>query len=107
MAYSVDMQESKLKNLSPLAREVAARIKALLRADDQSEHQDEALPGLASPQVDILSPRMQDSSLKVHNSIIKKPFFRQLCHYNPLLINEKEIENWVFRKTRASHKGQW
>ncbi|GMH11602.1 hypothetical protein Nepgr_013443 [Nepenthes gracilis] len=33
---SMDTQESKLKNLSPLARKVAARIKALLRADDQS-----------------------------------------------------------------------
>ncbi|GMH28991.1 hypothetical protein Nepgr_030834 [Nepenthes gracilis] len=61
---SVDTQESKLKNLSPLAYEVATRIKVLLRVDDKCVHQDEALQGQASPWAANINPRMQDSSIK-------------------------------------------
>ncbi|GMH10628.1 hypothetical protein Nepgr_012469 [Nepenthes gracilis] len=82
-------------NLSPLARKVAAHIKTLLRAVDKFAHQDEALHGLTSSRADNLSPRTQDSSLKEKKSMIKKHNSWQLSHYNPLLINEKEVENWV------------
>ncbi|GMH31678.1 hypothetical protein Nepgr_033522 [Nepenthes gracilis] len=65
------LQVSKLKDFSPLARRVAARI----------------------------------STLKAKNSMIGKCSSWQLSHYNPLLINEKDVVKWVLRKTRASHKG--
>ncbi|GMH19889.1 hypothetical protein Nepgr_021730 [Nepenthes gracilis] len=45
---SVVTQDCKLKNLSPIAREVAARINALLRVNGQSARQYEALQGQAN-----------------------------------------------------------
>ncbi|GMH05986.1 hypothetical protein Nepgr_007826 [Nepenthes gracilis] len=59
-----DSQESKLKDFSPFARRVAARINFLLRAVDKSVHNDEALHGLASSPTDNLNPWSQVSSLK-------------------------------------------
>ncbi|GMH06091.1 hypothetical protein Nepgr_007931 [Nepenthes gracilis] len=40
---SLVSQECKINNFSPLAREVAARIKVLLHSEDKSVHRDEAL----------------------------------------------------------------
>ncbi|GMH29082.1 hypothetical protein Nepgr_030925 [Nepenthes gracilis] len=64
-----NLQESKLKNFSPLAREVAARINVLLRANDKSGHRDEALPGQASPQIDFPSPRVRAGFLQISLNI--------------------------------------
>ncbi|GMH06171.1 hypothetical protein Nepgr_008011 [Nepenthes gracilis] len=80
---SLVSQECKLKNFSPLAREVAARIKVLLHAKTSPLHRDEALSWQASSRVDCISPRLQDSSLNTNKSILKKPYFRQLVQYNP------------------------
>ncbi|GMH25360.1 hypothetical protein Nepgr_027203 [Nepenthes gracilis] len=49
--------DRKLKDLSPLARRVAAQINTLLRAPDKSVHKDEALHDIASFPATILSPR--------------------------------------------------
>ncbi|GMH06057.1 hypothetical protein Nepgr_007897 [Nepenthes gracilis] len=56
--------DNKLKDLSPLAHRVAARINTLHRAIDKAAHKDEALLGLASCLAAYLSPRTLDSSLK-------------------------------------------
>ncbi|GMH06079.1 hypothetical protein Nepgr_007919 [Nepenthes gracilis] len=98
--------DSELKDLFPLARRVTTQINSLLRAIDKSAHKDEALHGLASFPAANLSPRTLYSSLKGKKSMIKKCSSWQLSHYNPLLVNEKEVDNLVLRKTRASHKGK-
>ncbi|GMH17756.1 hypothetical protein Nepgr_019597 [Nepenthes gracilis] len=55
---SISSQESKLKNFSPLAHEVAARIKVLFHAEDKSVHRVKALRCRESPRADFLSPRL-------------------------------------------------
>ncbi|GMH19224.1 hypothetical protein Nepgr_021065 [Nepenthes gracilis] len=81
---SEDSQESKQKDLSPLARKVAARINTLLRAVDKSAHKDVALHDLAYYLANNLSPRTLDSSLKLkEDTECLSPVIELISHSPP------------------------